>query len=405
MFCGHNWSLCNYATATSNGMKNILITTGIFEPDIGGPASYAKMLADKLTAADNYSVTILTYSSVRKFSGDKEARFKVIRIWKKIPKILRYLIYFFKIFFNAKKCDVILSLNAVSAGVPAFVAAKLRRKKFVVRIAGDYAWETAVNSGKTGLLIDDFQKTKHRGWLGLLHKLQTAACRHADGIIVPSEYLAGVVRGWGIDNGKITVIYNSTDFKPAELSREEARNKINIHGNILISVGRLVPWKGFRMLIKIMPRLLEINQFFRLVIIGDGPEKKILETMRRNLGLEKKVFITGKKSKGELAVYLAAADIFVLNTGYEGFSHQLLEAMSAGVPIITTAAGGNKEIIRQGENGFMVKYNDEFNLIEAVKTLWKMPELREQFVEEGRKTVRLFNADNMLKETVQLLSG
>ena len=58
---------------------------------------------------------------------------------------------------------------------------------------------------------------------------------------------------------------NGTDFKPAETSREEARNKIGIHGNILLSVGRLVPWKGFRMLIKIMPQLLEINQFFRLV--------------------------------------------------------------------------------------------------------------------------------------------
>jgi len=72
--------------------------------------------------------------------------------------------------------------------------------------------------------------------------------------------------------------------------------------------------------------------------------------------------------------------------------------------VITTAVGGNKEIICQGENGFMVKYNDEFNLTEAVKTLWKMPELREQFAEEGKKTARLFSADNMLKETANLLN-
>lgn len=386
-------------------MKKILITTGIFEPDIGGPASYAKILAKKLSVTGNYSVRVLTFSSVRKFSNDKKAGFEVIRVWTKIPKFLRHFIYFLKVFASAKQCDVVLALNTISAGVPALFAVKLRRKKFFVRVVGDYAWETAVNKNKTRLLLDDFQKTKHRGWSGWLHKLQMIVCRQADGVIVPSVYLADIVKGWGIDESKIKTIYNGVDFNPAELSHEEARTKIGIHGNILLSVGRLVPWKGFKMLIKIMPRLLEINQFFRLVIVGDGPEKKILEIMVKNLGLDKKVFIIGKKSKEDLAVYLAAADIFVLNTGYEGFSHQILEAMSAGAPVITTSAGGNKEIIRQGENGFMVKYNDEFNLIEAVKTLWKMPELREQFIEEGRKTERLFTADNMLKETIKLLIG
>ena len=386
-------------------MKNILITTGVFEPDIGGPASYAKMLAKKLSGYNYYSIAVLTYSSVRKFSGDKISGFKIIRIWKKIPKVLRHLLYFFKIFFNASKYDIIFSLNAVSVGVPALIAAKLRNKKFFVKIVGDYAWEVAANKNKTSLLLDDFQKTKRRGWPGLLHKLQVIVCRRADGIIVPSEYLADVVRGWGIDAGKIKTIYNSTDFKLAGLSREEARSKISIHGNILLSIGRLVPWKGFRMLIKIMPQLLIINQFFRLVIVGDGPDKKILGTMVKNLGLEKKVLLVGKKTQEELKVYLAAADLFVLNTGYEGFSHQILEAMVAGVPVITTVVGGNREIIKQGENGFMVKYNDEFNLIEAIKSLWQAPEFREQFSVEGKRTASLFNVDNMIKETVQFLEG
>lgn len=379
-------------------MKNILIATGIFEPEIGGPASYAKILAKKLSASDNYSVTVLTFSSVRKFSNDKKAGFEIIRIWNKIPKFLRHFIYFLKVFTSARRYDVVLALNAVSAGIPALFAVKLRRKKFFVRIVGDYAWETAASKNKTRLLLDDFQKTKRRGWFGWLHKLQIVVCRKADGVIVPSVYLADIVKGWGIDESKIKTINNGVDFKPVELSREEARTKIGIHGNILLSVGRLMPWKGFRMLIKIMPRLLEINQFFRLAIVGDGPEKKILEVMVKNLGLEKKVFIIGKKSKEELAVYLAAADIFVLNTGYEGFSHQLLEAMSAGVPVITTIVGGNKEIMRQGENGFMVKYNDEFNLIEAIKSLWYEQEIKEQFIEEGKKTVRTFSVDTMVKD-------
>ena len=153
--------------------------------------------------------------------------------------------------------------------------------------------------------------------------------------------MADIVAGWGTDRSKIAVIYNGVDFKPSGLSKEDARRKLGIFGHIILSVGRLVPWKGFRMLVKMMPNVFEINQAFRLVIVGDGPDKKTLESMVKNLGLERKVLLAGKKSQSELATYLAAADIFVLNTGYEGFSHQILEAMTAGIPIITTAVGGN----------------------------------------------------------------
>mgnify|MGYP001561005476 CR=1 FL=1 len=380
----------------------ILITTGIFPPDIGGPASYGRTLAQKL--AENFSVSLVTYSSKRKFPEDKNQPFKIIRIARWLPKFLRHFVFFVKTVSAAKGADVIFSLNAISAGLPALWAAKIRKKRFFVKIVGDYAWETAVNKGKTFLLIDDFQKSKRRGWIGILHNLQVKVAKGAEGVIVPSHYLADMVKNWGVPEGKIKVIYNGVDFKPLEISKEEARKKLGIAGNIILSIGRLVPWKGFRMLIKIMPQLFEINQFFRLVIVGGGPERKILESIVKNMRLENKVYLVGKKSKEELATYMAAADIFILNTAYEGFSHQILEAMAAGVPVITTAVGGNREIIRQGENGFMVKYNDEFNLIEAIKTVWQMEELRTRFIEEGKKTVEYFSLEKMLRETMKILT-
>lgn len=381
--------------------KKILITTGIFPPDIGGLASYGKTLAQKL--AEDFSVSLITHSSRSKFPEDKNRPFKVIRIAKWIPKFLRHLVFFMKTLLAAKNADVIFSLNAVNVGLPALWAAQIRKKIFFVKIVGDYAWERAVNKGKTFLLIDDFQKIKRRGWIGILHKLQTKVCRGADGVIVPSNYLANMVKNWGVPEEKIKVIYNGVDFRVPDISREEARKSIGIAGNIILSVGRLVPWKGFRMLIKIMPQLTGINQFFRLVIVGDGPEYKILKTMIKNMGLDKKIYLVGKKNKEELAVYMAAADIFVLNTGYEGFSHQILEAMSAGVPLVTTVVGGNVEMVNQGENGFMVKYNDEFNLIEAVKTIWQTPELRERFIEEGKKTAARFSPEKMISETIKII--
>lgn len=382
--------------------KRILISTGIFPPDIGGPASYAKILGEKIS--DEFSVRVITYSSVSKYSGDKIS-YPVVRVSRKIPKVLRHLVYFFKTFWLAKKSDLVFSLNAVSAGLPALASAKILRKIFAVKIVGDYAWERAVNSGKTNLLIDDFQKSRKSPFISLLFWLQKFVCRKADLVIVPSKYIAGLVRGWGIEERKIKVIYNGVDFKPLGISKEEARKKLGITGNVILSIGRFVPWKGFKMLIKIMPQLLKINQFLRLVIVGDGPEYNLLQSMIKNLNLENKVILAGRKSPEDLKLFLAAADIFVLNTGYEGFSHQILEAMACNVPVITTCVGGNKEIIKQGENGFMVRYNDEFNLIEAIKTVWQINEIREGFIDKGRETVRRFNIDNMIKETKKAFDG
>ncbi len=382
-------------------MTRILITTGIFAPDIGGPASYAMTLGRN--APQNASITVITYSSRFNHPSDKELPFKVVRVWRKWPKGLRHLIYFFRVLDQAKNTDVILSLNAVSAGWPALTAARLRKKRFLVKIVGDYAWEIAINKKKSSLLINDFQDTAKRGFIKNLSNIQKNVCRKADGIIVPSEYLGNMVKKWGIPPEKIHVIYNGVDFKNSDLSREDARKKIGIPGNIIISSGRLVPWKGFRMLIKVMPKVLEINQFIRLVIIGDGPERQALETIVRNMGLDKKVYIVGKKSKEEMAIYLAASYMFVLNSGYEGFSHQILEAMAAGVPVIASAVGGNKEVIRQGKNGFLVKYNDEFNLIEAIKGMHQSPELRDEFAVEGKRTVEKYSSDKMTVKTFELL--
>lgn len=384
-------------------MNKILITSGIFPPDIGGPAIYSELMASTLIGK-GFDVCVMTYSrQFRIGSFDSRYPFRIIRVWGKWPKGIKHLIFMVKLLGLARKFDTILALNVWSAGFPSLVVSKLFRKKFIVRIVGDYAWEVGVGKGKVSVLIDDFQGASKNGWIGVLYKLQGWVCKKSDTVIVPSKYLSGIVRGWGVPETKIKVIYNGVDFKPSALPQEEARNKIGIHGNIILSVGRFVPWKGFRMLIKIMPLLLELKQFARLVIVGDGPDKKSLELMVKNMGLGQKVFLVGKKTKEELAIYLAASDIFVLNSGYEGFSHLILEAMTAGVSVIASAAGGNREIIMQGQNGFLVRYNDEFNLVEAIKTVWQDEKLKSDLVEAGKKTAHKFSSEKMVEETIKIL--
>jgi len=274
----------------------------------------------------------------------------------------------------------------------------------ILRVVGDYAWEIAVQTGATHLMLNEFQKSPKSRRIGRLDRLQRSVARYASAVIVPSKYLATIAIGWGVTPERVHIIYNGVDLPRTETTKEDARRTLGISGNIIISTGRLVPWKGFRMLIKLMPQLLQVNQFFRLVIVGDGPDLRMLQAVVRNMGLERKVFLVGRKSAAELSLYFAASDMFVLNTGYEGFSHAVLEAMHAGVPVITTTAGGNPEVVLQGSNGFMVRYNDEFNLVEAIKSLWKHAELRDQMIANGRHTVAAFSVEKMYAQTVSLLN-
>ena len=101
--------------------------------------------------------------------------------------------------------------------------------------------------------------------------------------------------------------------------------------------------------------------------------------------------------------YIKASDVFVLNTGYEGFSHQLLEVMDVGIPLITTKIGGNPEIIKDGENGLLVGYNDEKGLEKSITKLLSDKKYANKLAEEAKKKVKEFSEERMIKETINAL--
>src|SRR3989344_8147291 len=101
----------------------LLIATGLYPPESGGPATYTKLLEERLPAL-GFSVLVLPFSRVRH-----------------LPKIIRHIAYFFKCLRMACAADVVYALDTASAGLPAALAAKLAGKKFLVRVHCDYAWE------------------------------------------------------------------------------------------------------------------------------------------------------------------------------------------------------------------------------------------------------------------------
>ncbi len=143
----------------------ILIATGIFPPEIGGPATYAAFLANDLTRRGD-TVKVLPFREVRMY-----------------PRALRHVVYFVRVLFESYGVDVIFTQDPVSTGIPVVAAAFLMNKKVVMRVAGDYAWEQSVQRYGITESIDDFQKKEYEGMTKVLKKLQTFAVKRADVVI------------------------------------------------------------------------------------------------------------------------------------------------------------------------------------------------------------------------------
>lgn len=363
----------------------ILIATGIYPPEIGGPATYSKLLADKLPE-HGITVDILPFRDVRGF-----------------PKIIRHIAYFIKVLSRGKNIDIIFAQDPVSVGLPTMLAAKILRKRFFLKVVGDYAWEQGVQRFEVNDLLDEFSKQRH-GYSLFVHALKWIECRvaqYAEKIIVPSRYLKQIVINWGIDEQKIHVVYNAFSVSQTTESKEVLRRTLNLNGKIMVSIGRLVPWKGFGLLVELMPELIKKNPELKLYIIGEGPEFYNLRGLIDTHKLNDRVFPLGKLSHDMVLKYLKAADLFVLNTGYEGFSHQLLEVMASGTPLVTTAVGGNTELITANENGVLVGYNDRDGIKEAIEKILSDIMFSDEISTNARKKVEEFSEKRMVQETVK----
>jgi len=289
-------------------------------------------------------------------------------------------------------------------GLPAYAAAMVLRKKFIVKIVGDYAWEQSVQRFGVEELLDDFLGRTYGFRVEMFRSIERFVARAAQKIIVPSHYFGTVVERWGIGTTKIQVIYNDVSVRDVPL-RAVARAGLKMRQDEIkfVSVGRLVPWKGFAMLVDIMPKVMETYPNAKLVIIGDGPEYVALNEKVRQNNLQNNVFLAGKLEREDVLRHVRSADIFLLNTAYEGFSHQMLEALSLSTPVISTDAGGNKEILRDGSNALIAGYNRPEEWLAAILRLLDNSRFGQVLAARARDDVEVFLGHTMINQLVSVI--
>jgi glycosyltransferase involved in cell wall biosynthesis len=362
----------------------VLIATGLFPPEGGGPATYSKAL-DDLLPARGFEVDVLPFRNVRKF-----------------PKVIRHIAYFFLLLKRGMRADIIFAQDPISVGLPAMLASKVLRKKFVLKMVGDYAWEQSTQRFAYPGTIEQFQEDDLGILAGTMRFLERRVARSAVRVIVPSKYLGRIVTMWGVSKKNISVVYNG--IRPHQVGLKQViRGLLKFKGDLIVSPGRLVPWKGFDTLIRVHAEMLKERPDLKLLIIGDGPDVGSLEALTKSLGVEESVIFTGNIENAVLLRYMRAADVFALNTHYEGFSHVLLEAAVVGVPIVTTNIGGNPEFIDDGVNGYLVKPDDEKAFAKKIGALLDSPELRARVSGNAKRKTEKFSVNAMVDRTAEVL--
>lgn len=374
---------------------DLTIATGTFHPEIGGPPRYLHRLAGELRAA-GHEVRVLTFAE---FEGPHDGDpCPVLRISRRSRVPVRLARMAAAILARARRSDLLYVNDHGLA--PAFANLLLRRP-VAMKIVGDFAWEYSVRHGLTELGVDEFQVRRPHPKSRLVHRLQRFYAGRADRIVVPSEYLAGIVAGWGVDPGRIVVVPNAVERSGYTIpgTRPEAKRRLGLEFPFLLTIARLTPWKGIDRLIELLP---EIPPDVRLVVVGEGPERANLEARAREMGVAPRTIFSGRVAPAEVGIYLKAADVFALYTGYEGLSHVLLEALLAGVPIVASAKGGNPEVIRHGVDGILVPHPDPRELRAAVLRLFSDPAERERLAAAALARSEDFAWPRLLESTIEV---
>ena len=317
--------------------ETLSIITGIFPPDAGGPAKFAREFGDWL-AKENLDIRIITYANQdsRQFLSSNLLIASVARSHPLPVRIFKFVTEL------GPPVKDELSRIAVGAFVEVYLASILFKFPYVVKVPGDIVWERARNNKITQVNIEEFQKMKLSLKYRIFRTLFTRSLKRARLVIVPSLGLYKLCLNWGVPESQIKLIYNSVDTiaDTKDLSKPQ-----KFH---LVTVCRLVSWKGVDELIDYAAK-----RKLSLLVVGDGPDRGRLESLA--LSLNANVTFTGDVTHQRVFEHLSESGIFVLNSYYEGLPHALVEARVLGVLSIARAGTGSEEVINDDEDGFLIR--------------------------------------------------
>lgn len=376
----------------------ICIVSPLFPPEIGGPATYTYELARGLQKR-GHTVEVVTLSDadVVQPRGVEVHRVKQSTT---LGTISRQAVLLTKVVRVGNRCGIIYAQDPEVVGFASVIAGKILRKPVAVKYVGDIAWEKAFGDGATDKFLEDFLDKPESGFeYRLIKKIQNFVLNSANNIITPSNYLGSLVsKNYTHNNNKTTIVRNAVDLE--KINNIEGRGRFGEPG--VVTVGRLVPWKRIDQLIEAVPELSTKYPEFKLIIIGDGQERAKLESRAASLSITDKVEFMGAVKHETVIRRLKEADLFVLNSVYEGLPHVVIESMASRTPVLATDISGTDELIQNGETGFLM--NIESNISEEIERVLESES--DKSIENAYRSVeKHYTWENLIQETEQVLES
>ena len=368
----------------------ILVISGMWPPDVGGPASHAPEVCEHLSAR-GHRLTAVTMAD----RAPTPRPYPVDWVSRRWPLGARHLAAASRIARLARRADVVYSTGMVGRTT---MGAALAGAPLVLKLTSDPVFERALHWRLTEPDLEDFQRV--HGWrIGILRLARDRAIARATRVLVPSMALRDLLVGWGIPADKLTLLHNPVPPPPRLAAREELRQRHGLNGPTLVFAGRLVPQKAIEIALEAVRQVPEVS----LLLVGDGPHRRQLERRAQELELDGRARFLGPRPRGTVFELLAAADAAVLSSRWENFPHVVVESLAVATPVLATDAGGVREILRDGVNGLVVPKGDANRLANAIRRYFSDPSLQARLRAEAVRSVAGFAPEAIYAELEEVL--
>jgi len=363
----------------------VVVVSGIFPPDIGGPATHAADLAAELRERGHGVRVLSLWDGADVHDDGTVLRFPRRWSWPlRLGAVAGWLVS------NRSRYDVVYATGMLPAAV---AGARAAGRPVVVKVVGDPVWERGL---REGLVAGEFEGFQRAGGGGVrvrgMRWVRDRSLRAATLVTAPSEYLAAVIDGWLGGPAAVDVIPNGVRVTPRRSRRRPSRTS-------LVFVGRLVPHKRVERLLDAVGR----TDGVRIDVVGDGPERAALEEEAARIGVTDRAAFHGDVSHDEVIDRIGRADALVLASDYEGLPHVVLEALAAGTPVVSPSVGGIGEIVHDEVEGLLVPDASVDSFVQAFARLRDDAGLRARLREGARAAGRRWRFDRTAERIEEAL--